>query len=157
MPGPLVSALIAHFDSSFEGPNGDYPAVIEAITGLTAQQALWRPSPESNSIWQIVDHLAASKEWQIQMLESGQAESPPWTEPSGDEESWQALVARLHDAHRRLKSALEQLNDEDLLVPDPKLHRTLLELILSSGSAHEAHHGGQLSYLRGLQEAQIAS
>lgn len=154
MSGPLVSALIAHFDSSFSGPNGDYPAVMEAITGLTAQQALWRPSPESNSIWQLVDHLAASKEWQIQMLERGQAESPAWSEPPGDEESWHALVARLRDAHGRLKSALEQLNDEDLLAyPDPALNRTLLELILSSGSAHEAHHGGQLSYLRGLQGA----
>jgi len=78
MAGPLVSALIAHFDSSFEGPNGDYPAIMEVIARLTAQQALWRPSPESNSIWQIVDHLAASKEWQIEMLVKGQAESPPW-------------------------------------------------------------------------------
>src|SRR5688572_13113589 len=108
MAGPLVRALIAHFDSSFDGPNGDYPAVMEAITGLTAQQALWRPSPETNSIWQIVDHLVASKEWQIQMLESGQAESPAWTEPPGDEESWQALVARLKDAHDRLKTLLER-------------------------------------------------
>ena len=154
MPGPLVSALIAHFDSSFEGPNGDYPAVLEATKGLTAQQAVWRPSSESNSIWQIVDHLVASKEWQIEMLEKGQAKPPSWIEPAGDEESWQALLANLHDAHTRLKEKLEQLSDEDLLkYPDPQLHRTLLELILSSGSAHEAHHGGQLSYLRGLQGA----
>jgi uncharacterized damage-inducible protein DinB len=152
MAGPLVSALIAHFDSSFEGPNGDYPAIMEVIARLTAQQASWRPSPESNSIWQIVDHLAASKEWQIEMLAKGQAESPPWIDPPGDEDSWQALVAQLKDSHRRLKAALEQLKDEELLeYPVPKLHRTLLELILSSGSTHEAHHGGQLSYLRGLQ------
>jgi DinB superfamily len=87
MPGPLVRALIAHVDSSFEGPNGDYPALLETITGLTAQQAVWRPSPTSNSIWQIVDHLASSKEWQIEMLENRQAESPAWIQPSGDEES----------------------------------------------------------------------
>ena len=156
MAGPLVSALIAHLDSSFEGPNGDYPAIMEAIAGLTAQQALWRPSPERNSIWQIVDHLAASKEWQIEMLEKGQAESPPWTEPPGDEESWQALVIHLKDTHKRLKLALEHLKDEELLeYPVPELNRTLLELILSSGSAHEAHHGGQLSYLRGLREGKF--
>src|SRR5687768_8580276 len=150
MAEPLVSALIAHFDSSFEGPNGDYPGIMEMIAGLTAQQALGCPSFESNSIWQIVDHLAASKECQIEMLEKGQAESPPWIEPPGDEESWQALEAHLNDAHRRLKSALEQLKDEELLeYPVPEIRRTLLELILSSGSTHEAHHGGQISYLRG--------
>jgi uncharacterized damage-inducible protein DinB len=99
-----------------------------------------------------VDHIAASKEWQIEILKKGQAESPLWIEPSGDEVSWQRLVSHLNDSHRRLKLALEQLKDEELLeYPDPEVHRTLLELILSSGSAHEAHHGGQISYLRGLQ------
>jgi uncharacterized damage-inducible protein DinB len=152
MAEPLVSTLIAQFDRSFEGPNGDYPAILETIEGLTAHQALWKPTPQSNSIWQIVDHLAASKEWQIQMLGPGQAESPTWIEPLGDEESWQALLARLKESHERLKSMLEQLTDNELLeFPVPELHRTLLELILSSGSAHEAHHGGQMSYLRGLQ------
>jgi uncharacterized damage-inducible protein DinB len=153
MPGPLVRALIAHVDSSFEGPNGDYPALLETITGLTAQQAVWRPSPTSNSIWQIVDHLASSKEWQIEMLEKRQAESPAWIQPAGDEESWQALIAHLKEAHRRQKFVLGQLKDEELLTfPVPEIPRTLLELILSSGSAHEAHHAGQISYLRGLQE-----
>ena len=152
MPGPLVRALIAHLDSCFEGPNGDYPALLETIAGLTAQQAAWRPSPASNSIWQIVDHLTAAKVWQLEMIEKGQAESPAWIEPGRDEASWQTLVADLKDAHARLRSALEQLKDEELLdYPVAELGRTLLELILSSGSAHEAHHAGQISYLRGLQ------
>jgi hypothetical protein len=61
-------------------------------------------------------------------------------------------VARLHDAHARLKKTLEQLRDQDLLQqPTPELDQTLLELLLSSGSAHEAHHSGQIDYLKGLQ------
>ena len=106
MPGPLVRALIAQVESSFQGPNGDYPSIMEAIAGLTAEQALWRPSSEANSIWQIVDHLAASKEWQIEMMQKGQAESPAWIQPPGDEDAWQALIARLKESHARLKSAL---------------------------------------------------
>jgi uncharacterized damage-inducible protein DinB len=154
MPEPLVRALLAHVDSVFEGPNGDYPAVLESIAGLTAQQALWQHSPTSNSIWRIVDHLASSKKWQIEMMEKGQAESPVWIQPTGDEQSWQALIAHLKDAHQQQKLALEQLKDEELLqYPAPEIPRTLLELILSSGSAHEAHHAGQISYLRGLQGA----
>jgi hypothetical protein len=60
MPGPLVRALIAQVDGSFAGPNGDYPAVLEAIAGLTAQQALWRPAPGGNSIWQITEFWSAA-------------------------------------------------------------------------------------------------
>ena len=88
------------------------------------------------------------------MLKKGEAELHTWIQPPGDEASWQALVAHLKDAHKRLTSTLVQLQDEELLqYPVPGLSRTLLELILSAGSAHEAHHAGQISYLRGLQEA----
>ena len=102
MSSPLVQALIAHVDSVFEGPNGDYPAVLEALAGVSATQGLWKPLPQQNSIWQIVEHLIASKLWQIDMLTKGQAASPVWTDPSGDEAEWQATLGRLQDAHRQL-------------------------------------------------------
>jgi uncharacterized damage-inducible protein DinB len=149
---PLVQALLAHLDGVFAGPNGDYPAVLEALAGVSAQQAMWIPAPGANSIWQIVDHLAASKEWEIMMLEKGQAASPAWTQPAGDEASWRAAVARLRDVHLRLKAALGRLSDEDLLKPQPAdQNRTLLDLILSVSSDHESHHGGQIDFLKGLQ------
>lgn len=157
MPGPYVQTLIAHFESVFAGPNGDYPAVLEALAGVSAAQARWKPAPRQNSIWQIVDHLAASKEWQIDMLEKGQAAPPVWTEPSGGEAAWQASLLRLKDAHARLRHALEQVAEDDLLkVPVPESKWTMLELLLSSGPAHEAHHSGQIDYLRGLQAWQGA-
>ncbi|HLE53411.1 MAG: hypothetical protein A2Z16_06900 [Chloroflexi bacterium RBG_16_54_18] len=152
MPNPLVQALIAHFDSVFEGPNGDYPAVLEALSGISVTQALWKPLPKQNSIWQIVEHLIASKEWQIDMLKQGQAASPVWTDHSGDEIEWQAALGQLRDAHHRLKLALAQVSEDELLtIPVAEWNRTLLELILSSGPAHEAHHAGQIDYLKGLQ------
>lgn len=93
MDTPLLHALIAHFDGVFEGPNGDYPAVPKTLTGLTSAQAAWKPAIACNSIWQIVDHLTASKVWQIDMLEKGQAAPPAWTQPTGDENAWQAVVS----------------------------------------------------------------
>jgi uncharacterized damage-inducible protein DinB len=146
----LRQALIAHFNSVFAGPNGDYPAVMEALEGVTAARAAWKPGPDRNSIWQIVDHLAASKVWQIEMLETGRAAAPLWTEPGSDESAWQATVGRLADAHARLKAALGQVADDDLLkIPQTVERQTLLELLLSS-AAHEAHHAGQVDYLKGL-------
>jgi hypothetical protein len=151
MPSPFVRSLIAHFDGVFVGPNGDYPAVLESLKGVSVSQALWKPAPNQNSIWQIVDHLTSSKEWQIDMLKKGHATSPVWTEPSGDEAAWQAAIARLKDAHARLRVALEQVAEDDLLkAPVAEWNRTLLELMLSSGPAHEAHHGGQIDYIKGL-------
>ena len=152
MPNQLIQALIAHFDSVFDGPNGDYRAVMESLKGVSAAQALWKPAPGQNSIWQITEHLIFSKEWLIDVLEHRQPGAPVWVEPSGGEAAWQAALARLQDAHRRQKAALEQLAEADLLkVAAGEKDRTLLELLLSSGLAHEAHHGGQIDYLKGLQ------
>ena len=152
MAGLLVQAMIAHFDSVFEGPNGDYPAVVETLAGVSVVQALWKPVPTQNSIWQIVEHLSASKEWQIGMLQDGHPASPVWIEPAGDEIAWQASLARLKEAHQRLKLVLQGVVEADLLkVPVPEWGDTLLELILSSGPAHEAHHCGQIDYIKGLQ------
>ncbi len=154
MAGPLARALAAHMDSVFVGPNGDYPPLLEAINGLTAGQAVWKPSPASNSIWQIVDHLTASKVWGIEMFEKGTAAFPVWTEPSGDEAAWQRSVDQLKAAHGRLKNLIEGLQDAALLeFPAPELHQTFMELILSTACAHEAYHNGQIHYLRGLQGA----
>ena len=151
MSNSLVQALIAHFDSIFEGPNGDYPAVLEALAGITVTQATWKPAPKQNSIWQIVDHLKASKIWQIDMLEKGQAAPPIWTQPTGEERAWQQAIRQLGNAHAQLKDSLGHLSEKDLLtVQEPGSKQTLLELLLSI-AAHEAHHGGQIDYLRGLQ------
>jgi len=158
MTSPLNKAVIAHVDSVFFGPNGDYPAVLEALDGIHAEQALWKPSPSQNSIWQIVEHLIGSKQWQIDMIKGGNPESPKWVEPSGDEAAWQATLARLRETHERLKAALDAVPEQELMeVPVAEWGRTLLELVLSSGPAHEAHHGGQIDYLKGLQRSPSAA
>jgi hypothetical protein len=53
LPSPLVTAVIAHFDCAFAGPNGSYPAVLEAIQALTATEAIRKPALERHSIWEI--------------------------------------------------------------------------------------------------------
>ena len=157
MHNPLVQALIAHFEGVFVGPNGDYAATLESLAGVSAAQALWKPAPTQNSIWQIVEHLIGSNEWQMDMLAGRQPAPTIWVEPAGDEAAWRATLARLQDSHRRVKAALEQVAETDLLVVEPQTGRTLLELVLSSGPAHEAHHGGQIDYLKGLQAAGSSS
>ncbi len=152
MTNPLLNALCTYIDGVFIGPNGDYPAILEALAGLNVEQARWKPAPDRNPIWMIVEHLTDSKLWLLDMLERGQATAHDWVNPAGGEAEWQAALAQLKDTHQRLKAKIEGLTDEALFrVPDPKDGLTMLELILSGGPAHDAHHGGQIDYLKGLQ------
>ena len=150
MAQALVEAVIAHFDSIYEGPNGDYAAVKQSLEGVTATQAAWKPAPGHNCIWQIVDHLTASNEWQIQMLELGQAELPVWNDPKGGEAAWLTSLSRLNHSHARLKEALGRLTEKELMSVPAGETKSQLELLLSI-AAHEAHHSGQIDYLKGLQ------
>ena len=152
MTTPLMRALCAHIDSVFKGPNGDYPAILESLIGLSAEQARWKTAPGRNSIWMLVEHLIDSKKWLIDTLERIPTNSPVWVEPTGGETEWQDSLTRLKDAHQRLKKTIEKFSDAELFrVPNPKDGLTLLELILSGGPAHDAHHGGQIDYLKGMQ------
>jgi uncharacterized damage-inducible protein DinB len=153
MTTSFVRMLLAFMDSVFIGPNGDYPAILEATAGLNAEQARWKPAPDHNSVWMIVEHLTGSKRWLLDMLERGQASAPVWVEPTGGDAEWQTSLTHLKEAHERLKQAVERYTDEELFkVLDPKDGLTRLELILSGGPAHDAHHGGQIDYLKGLQQ-----
>jgi uncharacterized damage-inducible protein DinB len=155
VPTPLIDALASHFESVFAGPNGDYPAILEVLAGIGASQALWKPTPSCNSIWQITDHVMASKTWALDMLEKGHANSPVWSEPPGGEAAWRASLARLNESHARLKAAIASVPEEELLTRplQPDWHQTQLEFMMS-WAAHEAYHAGQIDYLRGLQSAE---
>ncbi len=73
--------------------------------------------------------------------------------PEMGESEWQAARLQLVDTHARLKESLGRLSEKNLLtVPEPGMQQTLLELLLSI-AAHEAHHAGQIDYLKGLQSA----
>lgn len=152
MANLTAQRVIEQFDGVFGGPNGDYPAVLESLAGITAQQAIWRPAWGCNSIWQIVEHLSSSIEWQLAVLHQGSAELTPWIEPAGSQEAWQAALVRLRDAHARLSAAIEQMPEERLLSVPAGEKQTLAALLLSM-AAHDAHHGGQIDYVRGLQSA----
>lgn len=108
-----------------------------ACRALSREQFDTRVRGISGSVRELFMHIAAPR---------------PWVEPSGDEAAWIASLSRLKEVQRRLKLALEQVPEDRVLeAPAPDYDRTLLELILPAGPAHEAHHAGQIDYLKVLQ------
>jgi hypothetical protein len=154
MDNPLLQEILRFADGVFAGPNGDYPAVLEALAGVDAARAAWKPHPECNSIWQIANHIYDSKKWEIDMLEKGRAAPSAWIQPDGNGRAWQSELARLKDTHIRLKSILGKFNDGTLQTPKFEDGQTPLGLILSI-TAHEAFHAGQIDYLKGFYDRTV--
>ncbi|KIL38237.1 hypothetical protein SD70_27825 [Gordoniibacillus kamchatkensis] len=123
-----------------------------AVEGVTAEQANWRPAGEkANTIAEIVAHLNFYKSRLLQRL---RGEEPNYDGLSNDdtfkpdEAGWQAAVAEMNRIHAELEETIGKLDDEALDRPLPK---QALGLTLNSILLHDAHHGGQIVYIRKLQ------
>ncbi len=136
---------------------GWYPPLADALKGITATQASWRPSGEAaNTIWEIVNHMLFYKErllQRVQGLESvNTANSNDDTfavdASPDDEEAWQATVARAERIHRELDDVLATMSDEDF--DRPGTH-TPLGLSAFNIIMHDAFHTGQIVQIRKWQ------
>ena len=137
---------------SFEGSNGGYPSVLEALGGLTAVQAAWKPAPDRHSVWQIVDHLTQSKECERRVILGERPPATVWNDPVGDEDAWRAAIQQLRVAQTQLFAAIDQLSEDDLWRhPPTKTNWPVVNLILNEAS-HDAYHAGQIQHLRALQK-----
>jgi uncharacterized damage-inducible protein DinB len=132
-----------------------------ALEGVTAEQANWRPAGEgANTIAEIVAHLNFYKRRLLQRLRGEEANYDGFTNDdtfkhrSTDEAGWKAAVAEMESIHAELTGILSKLDAEAFDRPLPK---QALGLQLNSILLHDAHHGGQIVYIRKLQGSWPAS
>lgn len=159
----MKDLLRAQIQASYGGPNTSHPPLLEAVGGLSAAQAGWKPAPERHSIGQIVGHVRLCRLYWAEFLQGRElhlesAESA-WPDPVGDDDAaWVRSVAALSEAHERLIQIIGNLSEEDLRRrPMPKIDANLLQILLWEIPTHDAYHIGQIRYLRALQGASEAA
>ncbi len=132
-----------------------YPPLKQALEGVSAAQANWRPDGQAaNTIWETVHHLIYYKERLLLRLlgnDPGPVDENDATFAPGDtadESAWQAALNRLDAVQRGLRDALAGLPDEafDQPMPQQSMGTMVTSIIL-----HDAYHTGQIVQLRKLQ------
>lgn len=150
----LIEQLTACYDKDTW-----FVAVKNAVSGLTCEQAAWKPAGVDNSIWEIVSHLNYYNFAYVERFKGVDhqyaAADNDATFAAGDatDEAWHAEIAKLDsilNEFRDLISNADELKfDEPVSAANPAKWRTLISNI----NAHNAHHGGQILLLRKLQGA----
>lgn len=146
-----INVLLNVLDSTFDKESW-YAPFKHAIEGITAEQAIWKPSgAATKSIWENVNHLTYYKERLAANLEGRE-----WTknldgdatfnltEQSIDDKEWKNIVERAENAHHNLRQVLSTISDEKL--KEDSLESKLLDIML-----HDAYHTGQIIQLRKMQ------
>ena len=147
-----IDLLLNTLDSTFDKESW-YAPFKHAIEGLTAEQAMWKPSgEETNTIWENVNHLIYYKERLAANLEGREwihnldgNDTFYLTKQSNDDMEWKKVVERSEDAQHNLRQVLSAISERERA----KFTRgKLLDIML-----HDAYHTGQIIQLRKMQGA----
>lgn len=132
------------------GKNFWQASLLDQVSSLTMQEALYKPSPERHGIWQLVRHISYWKYWSLTYLNENKklnAKEDNWA-PLPEvqtEETWQEEISNLRKLNEDCISAAEKLGDEIFTSDDERViyFRQLLY--------HDSYHAGQIGFLRAMQ------
>lgn len=154
----LINTLEEQMNFRLDSDSSWFTPLEEALDGVTAPVASWRPSDDFNSIWQIVNHLTFWTEFVSGRLLGSKPTGKhidnqmTFGEPGdpGNERGWELTLSRLYLVYRDFRSHLERSSLEDMN-----------RIVNSAGSSastmisgcllHDSYHIGQIVLLRRLQ------
>ncbi len=132
----------------------------QALNGVTAAEAAWAGPGNSNSIWQIANHLIFWNDDVIHRINGTENPHKPKDNEEtfgnpGDPEDvtgWSQTVQRLNEVISEMKSVIENLDDERLSTSYAP-NRYSIERLLSNVMMHDTYHLGQIVLLQKLQSS----
>jgi len=153
---PAIASLLAQLDEAFDRRSWHGPNLRGSLRGMGAAKASWRPARARHNAWEIAVHAAYWKYAAWRRLTGEKRGSFPragsnWfasPTPPG-EAAWRKDVALLADCHRRLRAAVERLEDGDLDRRTPGGQETIGRLVRGV-VAHDLYHAGQIQLLKRL-------
>lgn len=157
MKDDVKNLIVTLLDFRHDREAGFLP-LMAAIEGLTAEQASWKPNPQSHSIWQLVRHILFWNEYILQTLQGGREpanaiDNDQTFGDSGDpddEEGWREIVKRVAEVYGSMRHEIIRRESSDLDGSFDEQGTTIQE-ILADIAMHDAYHIGQIMLIRKLQ------
>jgi hypothetical protein len=143
--------MLRLFDEAYKKKTWHGPNLRQAIRGVSAKQAAWRPGAGRHNIWEETVHAAYWKYAVRRRIEGGKKGSfalpgsnffPRPEKGRASEAAWRTDKELLEREHRALRAAIERVLDA---------HRGAKFVRQIYGVAfHDVYHAGQIRLLRRL-------
>jgi hypothetical protein len=143
--------ILALLDEAFQKKTWHGPNLRQALKGVTAKQAAWRPAPGRHNIWEETLHAAYWKYVARRRMEGGKRGSFVlkgsnfFARPEkgkATEAAWRADRVILENEHRELVQAVRRLTKSS----GAEKHLRMLYGV----AFHDVYHAGQIRLLRRL-------
>jgi uncharacterized damage-inducible protein DinB len=141
---------------TFTGDAWHGPALLEALTGVTAEKALAKPAGNSHSIWEILLHITTWEGVTYHRLIGdvvNVSDEEDWpTVSDTSEAAWRNALAVAENTHQKLLDAISQLSDADLnrAVNSQAGIEHSIYVSLHGVIHHLLYHTGQIALLNKL-------
>jgi uncharacterized damage-inducible protein DinB len=137
---------------ALEGEAWHGPSVLEALEGVSAEQAAAHPIVGAHSIWELALHLCGTYDLVLRRL-SGNGrqltESEDWPSvPAPSAENWNDTIRALKQLNEELRHAVRSFPEERLdqpLVPEAP-YTAYTQFI--GVTQHNLYHAGQMALLK---------
>jgi uncharacterized damage-inducible protein DinB len=145
------SLILELFEEAFERKTWHGPNLWQALKGVTAKQAAWRPARNRHNIWEEALHAAYWKYAVRRRLQGGKRGSFAlqgsnfFRRPEAgklNESAWKTDKAILRQEHEALRDAIQLALAKSVT---PKVQRMLWGVAF-----HDVYHAGQIRLLRRL-------
>jgi uncharacterized damage-inducible protein DinB/heme-degrading monooxygenase HmoA len=162
-----VSGELDHFAAAFANTYEGSPWYGEPLSRILAaisfEQASARPLPGVHTIFELLGHCLAWRNFALAALRGDQIPDPAADEslnfPTGEDATpagWDEMRRAFHENHKGLLAAMRQLDDRLLDLETPGRgysFRFLLNGILQ----HDLYHFGQIRMLHAAQEKKLSA
>ncbi|HEY3250207.1 MAG TPA: DinB family protein [Ignavibacteria bacterium] len=138
------------FEDLYNGKPWIDVSLAGTLGNISAKQAAKKISSESNSIWEIVNHLISWRQHILQRIQGSKINV------AGDnyfavindtsESAWQDTLKRLEDSQKQWISFLKNFKETDFEIVNPNNNMTNYEHIHGI-IQHDAYHLGQIVML----------
>ncbi|MFN2501167.1 MAG: DinB family protein [Pyrinomonadaceae bacterium] len=153
----VKDTLIDQFTACYD-ENHWFVATRNAVDGVTAEQALWKPSGFDNSIWQIVSHLSFYLYAYLERFRGVDYEYPTdnndetFSADNQDaEQGWEKALTSFDTIMTEFREEMSAATDSKFESPVSESNRVKWRTQIAHINAHTAYHCGQILLLRKLQ------
>ena len=147
-----ITRLDEQLHLALEGKAWHGPSVLEALAGVSADQASRHPIAGAHSIWEIVLHIASDYTLVLRRLAGDGRPFTPGEDwpacPPATAENWRDTVETLRQLNRQLRDAVRAFPAERLdeaIVPTVP-YNAYTQFI--GVTQHHLYHAGQISLLK---------
>jgi uncharacterized damage-inducible protein DinB len=151
----MKDLILEQFTLCFD-ENGWFVAIHNAVDGLMAEQAAWKPNFSENSIWETLEHLTFYNHAYTERFKGIDyhyaTDDNDETFASGKTEAeWQACVARFDAVMNEFRSLIAGADESKFAERVSETNDASWAKLILMVSAHNAYHAGQIILTRKLQ------